>query len=168
VDEPPRRPDDDDWESRLPDDFAPIPDPRPKHLIRIVAVVVVAAMVATTAPVFFRLFFGRSSEPPPRDAGTIVGIVLSGPQCPVLVADSPCPDQPVATEITVTDLGSGTVMGVARSSDNGRFEILISPGEYSLLAGSRDKPYPRGVPTQVTVEAGRSSEVTLQVDTGIR
>jgi hypothetical protein len=168
VDEPPRRPDDDDWESRLPDEYAPIPDPRPKTLLRVTALVVVAALVITAAPVAFRLIFGGSAEPPPPGQGVIEGVVLSGPQCPVLIAGSPCPDEPVATEISVTDRSAGQVVGVARSGADGRFRILLPPGDYTLQAGSTTKPFPRGIPFDVAVSDGDTAKVQLRVDTGIR
>ena len=172
MDEPPRRPDDDDdWESRLPDEYAPIPDPRPKRLMRITALIVVAAMVVTAAPLAFRLLFGGrdgDGEPVSTEEATIVGIVHSGPQCPVQIAGSPCPDAPVATEIVVTDRAAGAVLGVARSGEDGRFRIILPPGDYTLLAGSSNKPYPRGIPTDVSVGPGEMIEVELQVDTGIR
>ena len=169
-DEGPRRPEDDDWESRLPDEYAPIPDPRPKTLLKVTAIVVVAALVVTAAPVVFRLIFDRDGggQPAPAGQSVIEGVVLAGPQCPVLISGSPCPDEPVATEITVTDRSVGEVIGVARSGRDGRFRILLPPGDYTLQAGSTSRPFPHGVPTDVSVEPGRIARLELRVDTGIR
>lgn len=164
----PRRPGDDDWESHLPDDWEPIPDPRPKVLFQMVAIAVVLAMLVAAAPLAFRLLFGRGPSVPPAspETGTVIGTVLAGPQCPVVLASSPCPDEPIATDLTISQ--GGEVVGVAASDDLGRFLLVLPPGNYTLLAGSADKPYPRGVPTDVTVTSGGLSEVTLRVDTGLR
>lgn len=161
----PRRPDDDDdWEAHLPDDWEPIPDPRPVWVFRVTAVVVAVALLITAAPLAFRLVFSR--PPQQGDTGTVVGRVMAEPQCPVLIAGSPCPAEPIATEVEVAR--DGRVVAVGRTDEDGWFEVVLPPDTYTFTAGSTSTPYPRGIPADVTVEAGRLIEIELTVDTGIR
>ena len=53
----------------------------------------------------------------------IEGNVTIGPMCPVVQADSPCPDQPYAATIVIENT-DGTEVGRTQSSDDGRFRIL--------------------------------------------
>lgn len=107
--------------------------------------------------------------PEATDSG-VEGIVLAGPTCPVERADSPCPDQPAEAEIQVTDPDTQEVILVARSGADGRFRIPLPPGEYVLLAlpARPAGPPVSSKPEPVTVRAGRFTEITLRIDTGIR
>lgn len=100
----------------------------------------------------------------------IRGTVLAGPACggPVILA-SPCPDEPVAADIAVTKAGSAEIVATVRSGADGKFSLELAPGTYTLtpsaVGGSR---LPAGGPADVAVRPGRYSEVTLNMDTGIR
>lgn len=102
------------------------------------------------------------------DSG-VEGIVLAGPQCPVNIEGTPCPDQPIDVEILVTDTSSGEQVTTVRSGEDGRFRIPLEPGTYLLrpVPDGYARP-PVGAPKTVTVRAGEFAEVTLEVDTGIR
>jgi hypothetical protein len=70
------------------------------------------------------------------------------------------------------DVQATAVDGSIRSTttdDQGRFAIDLAPGTYVLIAltGSDGGP-PSAVPKTVEVRAGSYTEVTLEVDTGIR
>lgn len=100
----------------------------------------------------------------------IRGTVLAGPACggPVILA-SPCPDEPVAADIAVTKAGSPEIVATVRSGADGKFSLELAPGTYTLtpsaVGGSK---LPVGGPADVAVRPGRYSEVTLNMDTGIR
>lgn len=96
----------------------------------------------------------------------IMGVVLLGPQCPVVQQGSPCPDEPFEGTVSVTTV-SGRLVGTTRSGPDGRFDIRVEPGTYLVTALNL-----RGVmfakPVTVDVTSGRMSEVSVVVDTGIR
>jgi len=99
-------------------------------------------------------------------SGTVSGVVLSAPSCPVERSGSPCPPRAVpGAEVTASRRGS-TVARV-RADGNGRFTMTLAAGDYTVTArviggiGS-------SASTQVTVAAGGDAAVTLTVDSGIR
>ena len=101
-------------------------------------------------------------------AGTsgIRGQALSGPQCPVEVQGSPCPDLPYEGTVIVTDTESGEEFTVETDSE-GRFELSLEPGTYEASIVSETSP-PFAKPQTVTVEPEVFTEIVVSVDTGIR
>lgn len=99
----------------------------------------------------------------------VEGVVLGGPNCPVVQEGSPCPDTPAEAEIQVTDPRTQEVILITQSGADGRFRIGLPPGEFVLLALPLDSRLaPNGTPVPVKVVAGRFVTVTLYIDTGIR
>lgn len=99
----------------------------------------------------------------------VEGVVLSGPNCPVIQEESPCPDTPAEAEIQVTDPSTQEVIAITQSGGDGRFRIHLPPGEFVLLAlPLNSRLPPSGKPVPVTVVAGRFLSVNLYIDTGIR
>lgn len=96
----------------------------------------------------------------------IRGQALSGPQCPVEVQGSPCPDLPFEGTVIVTETGSGEEFTVETDSE-GRFELSLEPGTYEVSIVSETSP-PFAKPQTVTVEPAAFSEIVVSVDTGIR
>lgn len=103
------------------------------------------------------------------DGGSGVrGVVLLGPQCPVVQESSPCPDEPMA-DVEVLALRDGDVAGSDRTDAGGRFEIALPPGSYVLQADVESDGSPRvSKPVDATVTEGTFTDVTVLVDTGIR
>jgi hypothetical protein len=104
----------------------------------------------------------------PGDSG-IRGQALTGPQCPVVQQGSPCPDEPIEATVDVLS-ATGDRVTTFTTGDDGRFELKLPPGEYSLdpQPPDPDSPFPAGVQQTVTVEPGRYTEIIIQYDTGIR
>lgn len=100
------------------------------------------------------------------DSG-IEGLTVSGPQCPVEVAGSPCPDAPISVELYVTKRGSSEVVATATSNQKGEFRFLLAPGEYTVHPASPSGP-PTAGPQDVTVRAHSFTEITFEFDSGIR
>ena len=95
----------------------------------------------------------------------IEGRALAGPQCPVAVEGSPCPDLPWEGTVVATAASSGDVFTIETDAA-GAFRLPLAPGDYVLTirAGS-----PTSVaPQSVTVEPGAFADVVISVDTGIR
>lgn len=99
------------------------------------------------------------------DSG-IRGRALAGPQCPVEVAGSPCPDLPYRGTVVAVDVETGDDVQV-ETDEEGRFEIALPPGTYevTIVPGSGAM---FAKPRTVTVSASSFTEITLAVDTGIR
>jgi hypothetical protein len=100
-------------------------------------------------------------------ASGIRGRALAGPQCPVEVAGTPCPDEPWRGTVVATATETGD-RHTAESDASGRFELPLEPGTYELSIEADGGGPPFAKPQTVTVEPGSFSEVTLLVDTGIR
>jgi len=103
-------------------------------------------------------------------------MVLLGPQCPALQTGHQCPDKPIEAEIRVRRWsgvsnpkeslgGVGKVLATARSGDDGRFEIALSPGNYTLEASAQSAMSCAAV--DVTVPADHYAKVTIFCNTGI-
>jgi hypothetical protein len=95
----------------------------------------------------------------------VTGVVLAGPQCPVVTAESPCPDEPFVGSVVALE-GDEEVARVQTDSE-GRFRMSLPPGSYTLAA-DLEPGLPFAEPSQVQVTEGTYVEVTLLVDTGIR
>lgn len=100
------------------------------------------------------------------DSG-IRGVVVSGPRCPIVTVENPCPDRPVAGIVVQLTAPVGSTRET-RTNTAGRFEVAVAPGEYVVQPVVDRGGVGFAKPLQVTVPEGRFVEVTLQVDTGIR
>lgn len=111
--------------------------------------------------------FASCGDEGPADASSgIRGRALAGPQCPVEVAGSPCPDRPWEGVVVATNAETGERTSV-RTGGDGRFAIALDPGTYELTIRSDGGP-PTARPQTVSVVAGAYTDVTVAVDTGIR
>jgi hypothetical protein len=96
------------------------------------------------------------------------GQVLLGPTCPVVQEGSPCPDEPLGG-VEVRALTDGETIAETTSGEDGRFELELPPGRYTLEAVvGPDGPGMFAKPVAVTVTAGAFVEVVVPVDSGIR
>jgi hypothetical protein len=105
-----------------------------------------------------------SSDSSAPDSG-ISGVTVAGPQCPVQIAGQPCPPRPVSVRVVVQDLARHEV-ATFNSDDQGRFRVRLPAGDYLLV--TTDPHGPLLKPEHVTVVAGRYTELSLLLDTGIR
>jgi hypothetical protein len=100
------------------------------------------------------------------DVGTgIAGLVLIGPQCPVVREGEECPDRPLAATIEVY-AGSRLVTTVTSGSD-GVFSVALEPGTYRLVPLSPGGPVFASEET-VDVLTGETTRVLISYDSGIR
>lgn len=109
---------------------------------------------------------GADGEGSGDGSSGIRGQALAGPQCPVEVEGSPCPDLPYEGTVVATDADSGDSFTVETDAE-GRFELALAPGSYEVSIRSESQP-PFAKPQTVTVEQGAFTRVIVSVDTGIR
>ena len=107
-----------------------------------------------------------SPTPQPDIQSGIEGTVTIGPMCPVVRIDQPCPDEPYQAELTVLDTSGNKVTSI-QSDAEGKFRIVLAPGDYILHPESPGAmPYAGDIP--ITVEEGIFSTVDVVYDSGIR
>jgi hypothetical protein len=112
---------------------------------------------------------GGDADPAVARPSGIAGVVLAGPQCPVIEAGSPCPDLPLEVTLAVDEVGGGFT-GTVVSNADGYFRLDLPPGEYNVIAPhieGAEFPAPPGT-QMVTVREGTITEVPVFYDTGIR
>jgi hypothetical protein len=111
--------------------------------------------------------FTGTATPPAGDSG-IRGIVLIGPQCPVVREGEDCPDKPFQAIIGIRDAAGRAIASTASGVD-GRFEIALPAGTYLLVARPpTDTTIPAPVEISVVVEPSRFTEIVVSMDSGIR
>jgi len=100
----------------------------------------------------------------------ITGVMLAGPQCPVVGPDAgdECDDRPIAGTVVVEADDDGHEVTRFTSDDEGVFHVPLAPGAYRLVP----LPGPNGLPVadeqSVDVPAGEFVEIEIHFDTGIR
>jgi hypothetical protein len=102
--------------------------------------------------------------------GTVQGKVVASPACPVERADQPCQPTPVpGRSVSITTPG-GTVAATVTTDAQGQFAATLAPGAYVVkVAIITGKPGLRQLtPGDVTVVAGKTTLITITLDTGIR
>lgn len=115
-----------------------------------------------------------SSVDPGGPTGTLAGRISIGPFCPVEVEGEPCPPPPgIYESITVlvfAEAGNGSrLVADTRPDASGHFELRLPSGSYRValehaigIPGASD-------PSQTArVEAGATTSLAFEIDTGIR
>ncbi len=105
--------------------------------------------------------------PFPGDTG-IEGVVLIGPQCPVVREGEDCPDKPYHAQIEVYDPVVRRTVASTSSDADGRFRLLVPPGTYTLIPLPEPGGIARAPEQTVVVIAGALTRVTVVYDSGIR
>lgn len=104
------------------------------------------------------------------ELGTISGAVVAGPTCPVQTAEDPCPPRPVAGGAVSIQTPSGVEVAHAVTDAGGRFTVRVAPGTYVVRVAASTGPLYGGqtTPGDVTVVAGQTTQIQIELDTGIR
>ena len=109
-----------------------------------------------------------------RPAGTLSGRITVGPICPVEVEGEECPPPPGTYQsilvLVYARLADGErLVAQVRADDAGRFELPLPPGSYRVgIEHSIGIPgAPRPV-QEVEIESGAITQLTFDIDTGIR
>jgi hypothetical protein len=103
----------------------------------------------------------------PGVVGGIEGQVWVGPLCPATQAENPnCSNRPLQATIEVR-LGD-QVLARFSSDEDGRFKIVLEPGNYTLVPQRKGLARPTEAEIPVRVEAGRFTKVVIVYDSGMR
>jgi len=109
------------------------------------------------------------------DAGRIHGQVVAWPVCPVEgVPECEATRKPLPAVVDVFSLARGrdtadqeTLITRVTTDARGRFTVELPAGDYQLMPRAPDQPL-TSRPHVVQVAAGRTTDVELVLDTGIR
>jgi hypothetical protein len=114
---------------------------------------------------------GAASNPPSAaGTGTVAGMVLAGPVCPVVQSppDPACADRPVVGAVVVALDASGREVARASSGADGRYRIPLPPGTYTLVPQPVAGLMGTASTLIVEVRTGGTTVADLAYDTGIR
>ena len=108
-------------------------------------------------------------SPEPTSRGILSGKVVAGPTCPVENAEQPCPPRPVPNRLVLIETAGGTIVVRVTTDQQGQFMVTLAPGPYQVKVPPDGNPFPvQRTPQQVTVVAGQTVQVLIELDTGIR
>jgi hypothetical protein len=107
--------------------------------------------------------------PAPVGKGTVTGVVMLGPTCPVMrePPDPQCADKGYKTTIRVQSANATATSQSISSDASGHFQVSLPAGTYTFSANGGSM-LPRCQSQTVTIAGGESKDITLQCDTGIR
>lgn len=94
-----------------------------------------------------------------------------GPICPVERPDHPClptPEMFAAHKVYVYTARLKTFIATITPNASGTFAISLSVGDYLVDMEHQGIGAINGVPQTVHIEAGKTTEIKIDVDTGIR
>lgn len=113
---------------------------------------------------------GSSVNPSPSPGVELTGVALAGPTCPVEhnPPDPSCAPRPVPNATISIEDASGQEVGSVSTDGQGRFSVLLAPGQYRLVPQTVDSMM-RAQPVDVSIESGvQPKAVEIDYDTGIR
>jgi len=96
------------------------------------------------------------------------GVVLIGPQCPVVMEGEECPDKTYKTRLSIRDPQGLKTIKEFDSDENGIFKVNIRPGEYSIHSAAAAEVLPYCISEQFEVRRGEYTKVSVFCDSGIR
>ena len=103
-------------------------------------------------------------------ASGIAGDVVLGPLCPVIGPgmEEQCADKGYQTTLVVEAKDGGQEVARVQSGVDGRFRVVLAPGEYIVAPLSGARPLPNCEMQFVTVEPGQFAPMMIHCDTGMR
>ena len=103
----------------------------------------------------------------PTESGTVTGRVSVGPLCPV----EPCDAEPLdfSSNQVILESSSGQKISISLYSDGTFYSTKVAPGTYeATLADCTWLGCDSSLPQTVVVTSDQITEVTIDIDTGIR
>lgn len=97
----------------------------------------------------------------------VSGIATLGPTCPVQVAGQTCPDSPYIGTLIVSG-NNGKTITTTRTRPDGKFVLFLDAGTYTITLPTSTEPFPRMSPVKISIVKGKITDITLNIDNGIR
>lgn len=142
--------------------------PRARIALLGLLLIAVAGCVPAASPT---LPTSPSLQPSPStQAGSLEGIAVAGPTCPV-VTDPPqsgCEARPVEGASLLIVNQAGEEVATATTDAGGRFRVHLAPGTYEIQPQPVVGLMHTAAPLTVNVVLDEPAEVTISYDTGIR
>ena len=108
---------------------------------------------------------------PAAPKGTLQGQVTIGPICPVERPDQPCtpsPDAYAARKVLVFSSDGGTRVATVPLNETGYYRVDLDPGTYVVDINRVGIDRSPDVPRTITLAAGETITLDIDIDTGIR
>ena len=105
------------------------------------------------------------------EKGTLAGHVSIGPVCPVEYANNPCKptaEMYAAAKVFVYTADKKTLLKTITPDAEGNFSLSLSVGSYFIDMIHQRMGGTTGVPTTIIITSGKTTTLSLHVDTGIR
>lgn len=106
------------------------------------------------------------------ETGTLQGKVTIGPTSPVVRADEPSPTVPpeayAARRIVVYAADGQTEVIRVPIQPDGTYQVQLAPGSYVVDIDHAGMDSARGLPVKLTIVAGQTTTLDIDIDTGIR
>jgi hypothetical protein len=97
------------------------------------------------------------------------GRITKSPGCGVVLPDEPvCPDLPVAGLAVQFKQADGTVAASDETDRNGRYELTVPAGSYTLVVDTGTETWPHCEPTPVEVKPNQRNVFDVTCGSGIR
>jgi hypothetical protein len=109
--------------------------------------------------------------PSPQETGILKGSMTIGPICPVEQVGHPCTPTPqmyAAHEVFVYDSTRSKLVITLIPDAQGNFSTLLPAGVYVIDVQHQSVGAVQGAPTTLTIAPGKTSTVSISIDTGIR
>lgn len=104
--------------------------------------------------------------------GTLTGKVSIGPICPVERVGVPCPVPPetyTSREFLVLSSDQKKTIASFHADAQGNYSVSLSPGVYTVVSAKTGIGFlSKDLPSAVAIKAGKTTNLNISVDTGIR
>lgn len=140
--------------------------------VTLTAVAPVKSSKTTTQPSDYRFTFSVTNTA--TATGTLSGTMTIGPVCPVEQVNNPCKPSAqmyAARKVAVYKADKTTLVTTLTPDANGKFSAALAAGTYYVNMASPQQGGVggvSGVPATIVIQAGVSTPLSIDVDTGIR
>lgn len=154
-------------DDRLPSTFSNLR----KAEFRIAVIVFCALCVASCAPLAAPV---ATTTPPTSSApvGYLTGHVSIGPLTPVervgVPSPTPAPEVYAARSINIFKPDGVTLVVNVKINSDRTYRVALPPGDYVVALARSGIDRARGLPKPITIESGKTMQVKVDIDTGIR
>ncbi len=106
------------------------------------------------------------------NVGYLTGHVSIGPLTPVervgVPSPTPAPEVYAARSINIFKADGATLVVNVKINSDGTYRVALPPGDYVVALARSGIDRARGLPKPITIEIGKTVQVDVDIDTGIR